>query len=147
PRPLVTGTSEKTHLASGVSMHRLKLNIAAMIAALSVVVAAPLEAAYTVERFLDNLNQPMGVKQAPGENDSLYIVERNDGGNQLGRVRRYDFATQNLTTFLDVMGGITSDGGLLDMTFHPDYQTNGLFYTTSNINGTNKLDEYKVIGG
>ena len=33
------------------------------------------------------------------------------------------------------------------MTFHPDYQTNGLLYTTTNDNGTNALDEYKVIAG
>jgi hypothetical protein len=104
-------------------------------------------AAYTVERVVGGLNQPMGVMQAPGENGSLYIVERNDGGNQLGRVRKYDLQTQTFSTFLDVTGAITSDGGLLGMTFHPNYQTNGLVYLTSNVNGTNALDEYKVTGG
>lgn len=130
-------------------MPRLNLNLfaAAAIAAFIGLASSPLRAAYTVERVVGGLNQPVGMTQAPGENGSLYIVERNDGGNQLGRVRKYNLQTQTFTTFLDVTGAITSDGGLLGMTFHPDYQTNGLLYTTTNVNGTNALDEYKVTGG
>jgi hypothetical protein len=128
-------------------MHRLKLIAAASLAAFIGLASSPLRAAYTVERVVGGLNQPVGMTQAPGENGSLYIVERNDGGNQLGRVRKYNLQTQTFTTFLDVTGSITSDGGLLGMTFHPDYQTNGLLYTTTNVNGTNALDEYKVTGG
>lgn len=129
-------------------MHPLKITAALLTASwLIASVVEPVRAAYTVERVVGGLNQPMGVLQAPGENGSLYIVERNDGGNQLGRVRKYDLQTQSFTTFLDVAGAITSDGGLLGMTFHPDYQSNGLVYLTSNVNGTNALDEYKVTGG
>lgn len=128
-------------------MHRLKFAAAAALAAFLGLASSSLRAAYTVERVVGGLNQPVGMTQAPGENGSIYIVERNDGGNQLGRVRKYDLTTQTFTTFLDVTGSITSDGGLLGMTFHPDYQTNGLLYTTTNVNGTNALDEYKVIGG
>ncbi|BBO34657.1 hypothetical protein PLANPX_4269 [Lacipirellula parvula] len=104
-------------------------------------------AAYTVERVVGGLNQPVGMTQAPGDNSSLYIVERSDTGNQLGRIRKFDMQTQTFSTFLDVAGSINSDGGLLGLTFNPDYQTNGLFYTTSNNNGTNALDEYKVVSG
>jgi hypothetical protein len=130
-------------------MHRLKLIAAGALAGLIGLASSPLRAAYTVERVVGNLNQPVGMTQAPGENGSLYIVERSDGGipNQLGRVRKYNLQTQTFTTFLDVAGSINSDGGLLGMSFHPDYQTNGLLYTTTNDNGTNALDEYKVIGG
>lgn len=101
---------------------------------------------YTVQRVVGGLNQPMFMAQAPNDNTSLYIVERNDGGNQLGRIRRYDLQSQTLTTFLDLTGGITSDGGVLGMAFHPEYQANGRFYVTSNINGSNRLDEYQVVG-
>jgi hypothetical protein len=103
--------------------------------------------AYTVERVVGGLNQPMFVTQAPGDNTSLYIVERNDGGNQLGRIRRYNLQTQSLTTFLDVTGSIISDGGLLSMTFHPEYQSNDRFYIVTNNNRINALDEYQVVGG
>lgn len=128
-------------------MPRLNYITAAAFAAFIGLASGPLRAAYTIERVVGGLNQPVGMTQAPGENGSIYIVERNDGGNQLGRVRKYNLQTQSFTTFLDVTGSITSDGGLLGMTFHPDYQTNGLLYTTTNVNGTNALDEYKVIGG
>jgi hypothetical protein len=102
--------------------------------------------AYTVERVAGGLNQPMYVMQAPGDNTSLYIVERADPGDQLGRIRKYNLQTQALTTFLDVSGSIISDGGLLSATFHPEFQSNGLFYVVSNNNRINALDEYKVMG-
>jgi hypothetical protein len=102
---------------------------------------------YTVERVVGGLNQPMYLTQAPGENDSLYIVERSDSGNSLGKIRRYNLQTHTFNTFLDLTGSIFSDGGLLGMTFHPDYQTNSLCYVTSNVSGVNALDEYKVVSG
>jgi hypothetical protein len=101
--------------------------------------------AYTVERVVSGLNQPTFVTQAPGDGTSLYIVERADTGNQLGRIRKYNLQTQSFTTFLDLSGTINSDGGVLSMTFHPQFQSNGLFYVVSNDNGTNGLDEYKVV--
>jgi hypothetical protein len=102
---------------------------------------------FAVQRVVSGLNQPTFVTQAPGDNGSLYIVERADSGNQLGRIRKYDLQTQTATTFLDLSGTINSDGGALSMTFHPQFQSNGLFYVVSNNNGTNGLDEYKVVGG
>jgi hypothetical protein len=103
--------------------------------------------AYTVQRVVGGLNQPMFVSQAPGDNTLLYIVERADAGNQLGRIRAYNLQTQAFSTFLDVSGSIVSDGGLLSMTFHPEYQANGLFYIVSNNNSINGLDEYRVVSG
>ncbi|MEX0610925.1 MAG: PQQ-dependent sugar dehydrogenase [Pirellulales bacterium] len=102
---------------------------------------------YTVQRVVNGLNQPMYVTQAPGDNTSLYIVERADAGNQLGRIRQFNLQTQALSTFLDVSGSIVSDGGLLSISFHPEHQTNGLFYIVSNNNHINGLDEYRVVGG
>ena len=101
---------------------------------------------YVVERVVGGLNQPTFVTQAPGDNTSLYIVERADTGNQLGRIRKYDLQTKSSSTFLDLSGTILSDGGVLSMTFHPDFATNGLFYVVSDDNGTHGLDEYKVVG-
>jgi hypothetical protein len=104
-------------------------------------------AAYTVERVVNGLNQPTFVTQAPGDGTSLYVVERADSASELGRIRKLDLATHTLTTFLDLTGQITSDGGVLSMAFSPNYQSNGLFYVTSNVNGDNRLDEYKTVGG
>ncbi|WP_425395825.1 PQQ-dependent sugar dehydrogenase [Aeoliella sp.] len=104
-------------------------------------------AEYTVQRVASGLNQPIHMTQAPGDGNTLYIVERNDGGNQVGRVIAYDQLTGQQSTFLDLPGTIISDGGLLSLTFHPDYQQNGQFYTVSNAAGTNGLDEWKLVGG
>lgn len=118
--------------------------IGLMVASLSAWAA---RAAYTVERVVNGLNQPTFMAQAPGDNTSLYVVERADSASDLGRIRKYDLQTHTLSTFLDLTGQITSDGGVLSMTFSPNYQSNGLFYVTSNINGDNRLDEYKTVGG
>lgn len=102
---------------------------------------------YTVQRVASGLNQPIHTAQAPGDNNTLYIVERNDGGGEVGRIIAYDQLTRQQSTFLDLPGTIISDGGLLSVAFHPDYQQNGQFYTVSNTAGTNGLDEWKVVGG
>src|SRR5262245_48863924 len=103
--------------------------------------------AYTVQRVIGGLNQPIYMTQAPGDNLSLYIVERADEGNQLGKIRKLDLQSRQLTTFFDPSGSVISDGGLLSMTFHPQFQSNGLFYLVTNNNRTNALDEFKVING
>ncbi len=59
---------------------------------------------YTVGRVVGGLNQPMYVTQAPGDNTSIYIVERNDGGNQLGRIRRYNLQTSDIHDFFGCDG-------------------------------------------
>ncbi|MBX3435264.1 MAG: PQQ-dependent sugar dehydrogenase [Pirellulales bacterium] len=109
--------------------------------------AKTLFAAYAVERLVTGLNQPMYVTQAPGDNSSLYIVERREGTNTLGRVQKYDLQTQSITTFLDLSGTVNSDGGLLAMEFRPDFETSGYFYVTLNDSGVNRLEEYRVVDG
>jgi hypothetical protein len=123
--------------------------VAWILPCLALVGAGAARGAYTVQRVVGGLNQPTFVTQAPGDNASLYIVERSDPNSELGRIRTYNLQNQSFdpTPFLDLTGQITSDGGVLAMTFHPDYVTNGLFYVTSNINGTNALDEYRRVGG
>jgi hypothetical protein len=99
---------------------------------------------YLFERVATGLNQPVSVAQAPGDNLTLYVTERADPGNQLGRIIAYNPQTGTSSTFLDVPGSIVSDGGLLNTTFHPDFQSNGLFYTVTNNGGVNALDEWQA---
>ena len=111
-------------------------------------VVQPTRGEYTVERVVGGLTQPIHMALPPGDEGSLYIVERSDGGEfVVGRILKYDLQTQSLTTFLDLPGTIIQDGGLLSMTFHPEYQTNGMFYVVTNDGGSNQLDEYRVISG
>lgn len=116
---------------------------------LSVLVAASSQAIaqFTVERVVGDLNQPIYMTQAPGDDNNLYIVERADPGNAMGRILRYDQVTNTKSTFLDLEGSIASDGGALSLAFHPDFQANGKFYVTLNDDRVNRLDEYQLVGG
>jgi len=131
---------------------RLKSWFVIVAALLIAQTAGSARGTYTVERVVGGLNQPVYVTQAPGDFGNLFIVERTDPGAQLGKIRRFDLANGQLSNFLDVTGTVVDDGGLISMTFHPDYATNGLFYvlTATDINpgsGRNALDEYRLISG
>jgi hypothetical protein len=126
----------------------LSISATAMVSGLILsMTAVPTRGEFDVERVVDGLNQPIHMAQAPGDSGSIYIVERADGPSQLGRIRRFDLQSQSFTTFLDLPGTINGDGGLLSLTFHPQFQTNGLFYVVTNDAGNNRLDEYRVGGG
>ncbi len=72
----------------------------------------------------EGLNQPVHLAQPTGEKQRLYVVE------QAGVVRLIEQDRLVEEPFLDVRERVSSGGekGLLSIAFHPDYQTNGLFY-------------------
>ncbi len=96
---------------------------------------------------------PVFGVSAPGDPNRLYVVE------QGGQIRFIDttsptasprpffaltnanFPNTNLTT-----GG---EQGLLGLAFHPEYQSNGLFYTYSTANSGNDLrvDQFRAVNG
>jgi len=94
------------------------------------------------------LNQPTFVTQAPGDNSSLYIVQRTSAGSNAGGILKYNPVTHTGTPFLDLSSNpAVQDGGVLSMAFSPDFQSNGLFFVAGLYNRTNHLDEYKVVNG
>lgn len=104
-------------------------------------------AEFAVQRVLTGLNQPVYVTQAPGDNANLFIVERRSVDGSLGDIVKYNRLTGASSTFLDLPGTVLQGGGMLGMAFHPDFQTNGLFYVNSFANSNvSKLEEYKVVG-
>jgi len=72
---------------------------------------------------------PLKAVVAPGINGSLFVVE------QGGKIKRVDLQTGNKTLFYDVGSSLVDfrvgydERGLLGLAFHPNYQSNGLFYT------------------
>jgi hypothetical protein len=108
---------------------------------------APVYADFAVKRVATGLDQPIYMTQAPGDDSTLYVVERLGTGGTLGQIVTYDPATNSKSLFLDVGGSAVLDGGILGMTFHPDYQTNGKFYVVSLVGTQNRLDEYTNTGG
>ena len=74
-------------------------------------------------------NAPLQAVRAPGIDGSLFIVE------QGGKIFRLDLSSGEKSLFKDVgadivtLGGGNDERGLLGLAFHPNYQSNGLFYT------------------
>ena len=82
---------------------------------------------YSTERAFGSLvfNDPVAIVSPPGESNRLFIVE------QVGRITVItNLANPNRTVFLDISGRVHAGGeeGLLGLTFHPGYSTNGYFY-------------------
>ena len=72
---------------------------------------------------------------ATGLTNPIDIVNAGDGSNRIfvvqrgGTIRSYNASLGFIRNFLTVTGiGSAGEGGLLSMAFHPDYETNGLFY-------------------
>ena len=79
------------------------------------------------------LTAPVSGSAAPGDADHLYVTD------QIGIVHKIHLATGQKSVFLDardllvplglpILGGY-DERGLLGFAFHPDFATNGLFYT------------------
>jgi glucose/arabinose dehydrogenase len=87
--------------------------------------------------------QPVFVTSAPGDPDTLYVVEKR-GTIQIVK-------NGVITgTFLDIKSLVDSDGehGLLSMAFSPKYATNHLFYVSySNLDGNSRIAVYHSSGG
>ena len=80
---------------------------------------------------------------APGEPGRLYVVE------QIGRIRVVEGGDVLPEPFLDLVGDIAYGGeqGLLSMAFHPDYETNRLFYVNfTDPEGNTRVKEYRAGG-
>jgi glucose/arabinose dehydrogenase len=76
--------------------------------------------------LVNRATTPLYVTHAPGDRDHLFVAER------AGRIRVLDLQTNEFLSepLLDVQGQIYTqgEGGLLGLTFHPDFQENGQFF-------------------
>ena len=95
------------------------------------------------------LIRPIYATHAPGDPTRLFIIEKRG----LIRILKTDTAPPTLltTAFLDIdalCAGGTSQGseqGLLGLVFHPNYQTNGMFYVYYTANSfANTIARYQV---
>ncbi len=100
-------------------------------------------------RVATALARPVWVGQAPGETDPtrLFVIEQKQADIHIvlnGVVQEPPFL--DLTNAKVVTSG--NEQGLLGMTFHPDFQNNGLFYInfTSASGGATIVERYGVIG-
>ncbi|MBI3768261.1 MAG: PQQ-dependent sugar dehydrogenase [Deltaproteobacteria bacterium] len=91
-----------------------------------------------------NLDQPLFVGAADGDDTRLYVVE------QPGRIRLVKNGTLTATPFLDIADAISAGGerGLLGLALHPQYVTNGRFFVNyTNPAGDTVIAEYRRSAG
>jgi hypothetical protein len=134
------------------------------LAALVLCTARGSFAEYRIERIASGLNQPTSVAFAPGDNNTMYILERTQNNNvNMGKVLKYDIATRTKTTILDLgsraVGGGASDLGATCLVFHPEfndptssgyqkfYLSSTTFDQAANPAATNRVEEYTLGAG
>jgi glucose/arabinose dehydrogenase len=97
---------------------------------------------FAVEPVADGLNRPTWVGTAPGDADTLWVLE------QPGRVVRIAGGDER-TVLLDLAGDIAvgAEQGLLGAAFHPDFATNDLVYLHwSDPMGDTRVAEFRLAG-
>lgn len=108
-----------------------RVRIAALVVmTVSLFVAGAAQAAVlTKQSVATGLNRPIYVTYAPGDTTRLFIIE------QRGVIKILDLTTNTVlaTPFLDIDASIITisgneERGLLGLTFHPDYFSNGYFF-------------------
>src|SRR4051812_3141969 len=132
---------------------------AIVLAAVVLCAARSSFAEYRIERIASGLNQPSSVAFAPGDNNTMYILERSQNdNNNLGKVLKYDIPTRTKSTILDLgsrpWGGRASDLGAMSFVFHPVFNApsssgyKNFYLSTAPYEGTaspaatNRVEEY-----
>lgn len=130
-----------------------KKNYVTYVAALVLLTAASvlsqgIPAPYTprLQTFLTGLSRPILIRSSPDNTGRLFIVQ------QAGIIKVLQRGATTPTDFINLSSKVVQPGstgderGLLGMTFHPQYATNGKFYVdyTRVGDGTTVVAEYKV---
>jgi glucose/arabinose dehydrogenase len=94
-----------------------------------------------LQSFATGFTKPLEISH-PTNDSRLFVVEQN------GKIKILNSnGTTNTVDFLDVSGIISTGGerGLLGLTFHPNYATNGFFYIDyTNTAGNTVIARYSV---
>jgi glucose/arabinose dehydrogenase len=126
---------------------RVRRSITLLAALLLLFPTAPARAAvYDPNGFTLSL-----VRVASGLSQPLYVTHAGDGTNRLfivektGRIKVLKNGQVLSTPFLNLSASVSQGGeqGVLGLAFHPNYETNRLFYVNfTNLNGDTVINEY-----
>ncbi|MBV6497681.1 MAG: hypothetical protein DYH05_05095 [Acidobacteria bacterium ACB1] len=130
-------------------MHRknFALLLIAIIFATVGVFAQPQPAPYTprLQTFTTGPSSPVLIRSANDGSGRLFVVQ------QSGTIRVFLPGQRTSEQFIDISTKISAGGerGLLGLTFHPDFATNGKFYVnyTASGSGTTVVAEYTTTTG
>ena len=93
-----------------------------------------------VKRMATGLNQPMMLEPIPGDNATMFLIERG------GAIYKFTTAT-GAKTLLTNVAGVTTDGerGLLGIAVQPDFATSHSFVAyATDASGTIRLIQYRL---
>jgi len=98
----------------------------------------------TTMRIANGFTKPLFVCAPPGDTSRLFVVEQNSG-----EVNIIDLNTNTVlpTSFVDVSSKDQTSGnerGMLGMTFHSDYSSNGFFYLNYTSSAGTTIERYTV---
>src|SRR5678815_2741194 len=117
-----------------------------VLAAVSVFSQTPAPYTARLQPFLTGLSRPILIRSSPDNTKRLFIVQQAGVIKVLqpGSIMPTDFI--NLSSKVVQPASTGDERGLLGMTFHPQYATNGKFYVdyTRVGDGTTVIAEYKV---
>ena len=111
------------------------------------VAAQPQPAPYTprLQTFTTSTSAPVLLRSAHDGSGRIFVVQ------QGGQIRVFLPGSRDSLQFIDLSSKISAGGerGLLGLTFHPDFATNGKFYVnyTATGSGTTVVAEYKTMTG
>jgi hypothetical protein len=117
--------------------------VRALFAAAFFCLPSTLFAQVQITQIFSGLTQPVFIGHAGDGTNRLFVVER------AGRIRVAQPGSSSTAVFLDISSKLTTSGGeqgLLGLTFHPQYETNGrlfVFYTKAGT-GALVIAEYGV---
>ena len=125
--------------------HRIPFLLAAATSPLLLHAAAPAQPTtpLTTVRVASGLNEPTAVAAHPADLGRLFILQKS------GQIRLLDLRTNTLQpspflTITPIGGG--REGGLLGLAFHPNFPSNGYFFTFYNTSGHIRVVRYRAIG-
>jgi glucose/arabinose dehydrogenase len=127
-------------------IHRRLAAYVALWLSLFVFTNVAVAADYTLKKIVGALNQPTIATFAPGDDNDVYIAELKGANvNTLGGIVKYNRTTQTKTTIVSGLGTVsTGDGGVVGLTFNPNFASNGLFYVAYNKSDGNTFNNYLV---
>lgn len=97
-----------------------------------------------LERVAEGLEQPVFATYAPGDRESLFVVEKT------GRIRRLVGGRLADEPLLDLRGQVSGgyEQGLLSVAFHPRFEENRTFFVYyTDLRGTVWIDRYQTFPG
>jgi len=130
-------------------MNRIPSTTMASVMAVLLVTSSALAggANLTTRLVASGINSPVLVVSPPGDLERIFIVQQNG----VIKVKPCDDSGESITTFLNINTKVINQSsdfderGLLGLAFHPNYQSNGLFFVHYNNNsGTTTIERYQV---